>query len=78
MPSYLHRCDCGQEFTHFRPMAQSGDLVTCACGKQAKRVYTSNPIMIRPDGWNLRPGEPGYSNLGDGKQPRTNALSHQS
>jgi putative FmdB family regulatory protein len=76
MPVYLFRCPCGQEHEIRRPMEQAGEPASCPCGQPMKRVFTRLPIMVRPEGWNLRPDEPGYSKLPlKDKEPRP--LCHQ-
>lgn len=41
------------------------EIDTCeACGGIAERIWLKAPgVLIRPDGYNLRPDEPGYSKL---------------
>lgn len=43
-------------------MAEAGDPAYCPlCGREARRIFGSHPIIFRPDGWNLSPTDPNYA-----------------
>lgn len=63
MPRYEHVCDrCDHHFSVSRPMADAGDPAFCPqCEAKARRIFHSNPIIFRPEGWNLKPDDPNYA-----------------
>lgn len=69
MPRYDFHCDhCGHDYDEYVPMSGITHKVQMCpkCQRQdgVRRVWTKAPtVIMRPDGWNLKPGEPGYSNL---------------
>ena len=40
MPSYLYRCECGEEIAREFPMNNFKKKVKCRCGKMAKKAFT--------------------------------------
>jgi putative FmdB family regulatory protein len=67
MPLYTYKCPEHGEFDLFMDMHSipKHPCTPCAaCGMESSRVFNSvGKGIIRPSGWSLRPGEPGYSNL---------------
>lgn len=58
MPAYTYRCpECRAVQDVIKPMAAASDPAYCGCGARLKRVYNAQRIIIRPRGYNLRPGE---------------------
>lgn len=76
MPAYDFHCTTHGTTTVVRPMAEAGAPHHCpTCGARARRLYPPVPCIMRPSGYNRRPGEPGYSDfrreleLGEIKEP---------
>jgi putative FmdB family regulatory protein len=62
MPTYEWRCPvCGARRTVVRAMADAGQPVECrVCAEAMRRVWQVPALIVRPHGYHLRPGEPGY------------------
>ena len=76
MSLYSYRCPtCGEVEARF-PLGQSPQAFPCACGAEARRVYLSLPVILRPEGWSLSPEDPRYWSTLKDEEPRTRALSH--
>jgi hypothetical protein len=76
MPVYQFTCPYHGLREVSRPMAEAGEPAHCDhvdyaddgpaidyCGEPMKRIYTGSGIIMRPDGWSLRPGDKGYWNF---------------
>lgn len=79
MPRYDMGCDdCNHTYDEFIPIdGIDHKLHRCPkCGSQhVRRIWKTAPkVIIRPEGWNLRPGEPGYGDL----KPKVDRYSWQS
>lgn len=58
------RClECNHIFD--KRVSSGTDAVECEeCGGWAERIWLKAPgVIMRPDGYRIRPGEPGYSKL---------------
>src|SRR5690348_10384894 len=62
MPAYDYRCPtCGARRTVIKPMGEAGQPVACrVCEEAMRRVWSVPSLIVRPHGYHLRPGEPGY------------------
>ena len=63
MPLYEYRCpDCDTYFEQWNRMENSQEEEECPeCGAQSRRYYSkAPPIIMRPEGYNLREGDSGY------------------
>lgn len=63
MATYLYRCPDHGQVEIEKPMSQAAwdeDCFVGGCTRQLKRVYTGASVIMRPQGWNLRPGDHGY------------------
>ena len=61
MPLYSYRCPAGHIIEEVRPV--DGRHLPAHCvphGTQAPRHYTVPQMIMRPFGYNLRPGDKGY------------------
>lgn len=61
---YDFRCNaCGHTYERRVPIGT--DLDACEmCDGYAERIWIKAPgMLMRPDGWNMRPDEPGYSKI---------------
>lgn len=70
MPVYVFKCDgCGKTAERLRPVDERNRDVVCrrcypktaAPAGLMRRVFTAPGVIVRPSGWNLRPGDRGYS-----------------
>lgn len=65
MTTYAFRCPAHGEVVLRFPMGEAGDTRPCPhCGATARRVWSVSRQIIRPRGYNLRPGEYAGPGLG--------------
>lgn len=61
MPYYVHACEEHGPVEVHRPMLEAGWPIDCpTCGGPMRRVYFQIATIVRPGGWQLRPGDKGY------------------
>lgn len=53
MPLYEFKCECGKTFDVHCSMGDASSEATCACGRVAKRVWTSPRLNF----WSVDPRE---------------------
>lgn len=68
MPRYDFICgSCGHTYDEFVPISgidHKVHLCPSCTSTHVRRAWTKAPtVIMRPDGWNLRPDEPGYGKL---------------
>lgn len=96
MPQYQYRCQtpgCGNVITRTRTFAEQDEALEreqdyrlrplCKkCFGYTKRIFTPVDMIMRPSGWNLRPGDQGYGDfnreaeLGELRGPSHSAAYH--
>lgn len=65
MIPYEYRCPTHGVTTRVKPVADAARVETCThCGATLRRVYATQRVIIRPRGYNLRPGEYAGNGLG--------------
>jgi predicted nucleic acid-binding Zn ribbon protein len=64
MPSYVYECREHGTFEVEKPMALSGETEWCRhCDWPMRRIYTPQGFIMRPSGYNRRPGDPNYADF---------------
>lgn len=52
MPTYKYRCECGEERTLIRKVANRNDPVNCDCGKEMKKQICDTSFIIHGHSYN--------------------------
>ena len=57
----FHCGSCDITFEVARPMREAGNPAFCPeCDVAARRIFSTSPIIWRPEGWDLSPDDPRY------------------
>lgn len=74
--TYVYRCRAHGRVEVVKPMAESGRGEACpSCAAAMVKDFTAHGIIMRPTGYNLRPGDKDYANfarpweLGEVREP---------
>ena len=64
MPRYEYACAAHGRTLITKDIDQAGTPEVCAvCGEQLRRIFSAAGFIMRPSGYNLRPGDKNFSNF---------------
>lgn len=64
MPTYVYRCPAHGTEEVVKRLADHGRVEPCsACGRPMDKVFSALGFIMRPSGYQLKPGDKGYANF---------------